>query len=43
MGGRGWGHPLGDKVVGRRYGMGKSQRVDQKGDKIWSEKKKKIK
>jgi hypothetical protein len=36
-----WGHPHGVKGVRRRYEMWKSQRVDQKGNKIWSEKKKK--
>jgi hypothetical protein len=30
-----WGHPCGDRGVGRRYGMWNSQRVDGK-DKIWS-------
>ena len=34
--GGGWGHPHGDRGVGRRYGMWNSQRVDGGGDKIWS-------
>jgi hypothetical protein len=35
------GHPRGDWGGGgvRRYGMWKSQRVDQEGDKIWTVKK----
>jgi hypothetical protein len=36
--GWGWGHPCGDRGVGRRYGMWKSQRVNQEGNKIWSKK-----
>jgi hypothetical protein len=34
------GHPRGVTEVGRRYGMGNSQRVDQEVNKIWSVKKK---
>ena len=35
--GRVWGHPHGDKGVGRRYGMWNSRKVDQGGrNKIWS-------
>jgi hypothetical protein len=35
-----WGHPTGDREVGRRYGIWNSQRVDWKRKKIWSVKKK---
>ena len=31
----GWEHPSGDGA-GRRYGMWKSQSVDQEGSKIWN-------
>ena len=34
------GHPRGDKGIGSRYRMWNSLRVDQKGNKIWSVKKK---
>jgi hypothetical protein len=37
----GWGHPWGDRGLGRRYGMRSSLRVGQEGNKIWSVKKKK--
>jgi hypothetical protein len=36
MWGRGWGHPRGEKGLGRRYGMWNSLRVDWEGSKIWS-------
>ena len=29
--GEGWGHPYGDRWVGRRYGMWSSRRVDGGG------------
>jgi hypothetical protein len=32
----GWGHPHGDRGVGRKYGMWNSRRVDEGGNKIWS-------
>jgi hypothetical protein len=35
-----WGHPHGNRGVGRRYGIGNSQRVDQEGNKIKQEYKK---
>ena len=37
--GMGWGHPHGDRGVGRRYGMWNSWRVDREGSKILSVKK----
>jgi hypothetical protein len=30
--GGGWGHPPGDRVLGRKYGMWNSQRVDKVGE-----------
>jgi hypothetical protein len=37
--GRGWGHPRGNRWVGRRYGMWNSWRVYGGENKIWSVKK----
>jgi hypothetical protein len=37
--GEGWGHPHGDRGVGKRYGIWNRQRVDEGVDKIWSMKK----
>ena len=34
--GGGWGHPHGDRGVGRRYGMRNSRRVERARNKIWS-------
>jgi hypothetical protein len=36
VGGGWWGHPCGDKGVGRRYGIWNSQSVDWEGNEIWS-------
>ena len=30
----GWGHPLVDRGVGERYGMGSDWRADLEGDKV---------
>ena len=35
-----WGGGCGYRAMGRRYGMGNSQRVNQDGNKIWKVKKK---
>jgi hypothetical protein len=40
VGGEWWGHPGGDRGLGRRYGMWNSWRVDEEGNKIWSVKSK---
>jgi hypothetical protein len=37
---RRWGHPHGDRGLGRRYALWNSRKVDGRRDKIWSIKKK---